>query len=383
MFAEKKFRFLFYMIILIKLTQNIKTESINLEAEINHTMKKGLPEWMLKQISEDLSLVPKSGISKKMISETLQQDYMCVLFKIKDGKIDVEYNNKIPRDYFGGIDVMKDMLIELNQYIPLPNVEFIYSVDDSPFNRQKLESFTTDLDATKYIAPVLVPCKHKNNLNAVLVPGYQILKSIKNNVVKEIDQGNSIYPWELKINKSFWRGTTSGGLYRIHNYNKMPRVKLVKLAIDFPKLIDAKFNFFWEVDNETSKKLIELNYLGDTLPVLEHIKYKYQILIDGNSASWPRAFWQFQCNSVIFKQNSPYIIWCNKFFKPWTHYIPFNHDCSDLIEKIEWAINNDSTARTIAYNANNASQDCLKYSDILLYFYAVITEYAKLQTHTD
>lgn len=381
MLDKKKIRFLFYIMMLLEFVSSIKGENIQLKEQIHAEIKNGIPEWMLKQISRDLSSVPKSGITKTMIMDTLKQDNMCILFKIKNGNINVEYNSKIPGDYYGGIDVMKDTLKELNSYIPLPNVEFIYSVDDSPFNRQKLETFTQELYPTQYIAPVLAPCKHISNLNAVLVPGYQILKSIKNNVVGEIARGNSIYPWESKTNKAFWRGATTGGLYRMHNYTQMPRVKLVKLATHFPELIDAKFNYFWEVDDETSNKLRELKYLGNSLLVSEHIQYKYQILIDGNSASWPRAYWQFRSNSVVFKQNSPYIIWCDTFFKPWIHYIPFDYDCNNLIERLQWAMNNDHEARTIAQAANDAATNCLKYSDLFVYFYAVITEYAKLQAY--
>jgi len=379
MLYSKKFRFVFCLGLLLQLTGNLKTENVELKAEVQQKINNGIPQWMQKQISEDLFRCTKSGITKDMIIDTLKQDPMCVLFTIKNGKIDVEYNSQIPRDYLGGIGVMSEVLNELNNYLALPDVEFIYSVDDCPSNREELQSFKQHVNHNKYRAPVFGPCKHRDDINVVLVPGYQIFLSIRNNVIGEIATGNALYTWASKKNVAFWRGTTTGSFYRMHNFEEMPRVKLAKLSIDFPKLIDAKFNYFWEVDEETRNKLVELNFLGNTLPVTEHIQYKYQILIDGNSASWPRSYWQYQCNSVVFKQNLPYIVWHQDLFKPWIHYIPFDHDCNDLVITIERAMNNDFEAQKIAQAANSLAQECLKHSDLLVYFYAAITEYAKLQ----
>jgi len=149
MLYNNKFKFVLYSCALLQLTSNIKTENLELKAEVQYKIKNGIPRWMQKQISEDLSLVPKSGVTKEMITETLKQDHMCVLFKIKNGQINVEHGPYIPGDYFGGIGVMFEVLNELNSYMPLPDVEFIYSVDDSPFNRVKLESFNQTLNPSK------------------------------------------------------------------------------------------------------------------------------------------------------------------------------------------------------------------------------------------
>ena len=73
------------------------------------------------------------------------------------------------------------------------------------------------------------------------------------------------------------------------------------------------------------------------------------------------------------------MVWHDDLFKPWIHYIPFSYDCDDLIDSLKWAIKNDDYAQKISQNANKTARECLKYSDILLYFYALITEYAKLQ----
>lgn len=384
MLVNKKLRFIFYITALFQLTiiNTIPEANVQLEMEVQQKIKNGIPEWMLNQISQDLSLVPKSGITKEMIINTLQQDRkFLVLVKIKNGKIDLAYNDiQVPTNSYDQACLpIIAALNELNVFISLPDVEFVFSIDDAPNSWYDMKSFKQPSGPTKYIAPVFAACKNIHDVNVVLIPDYITLNSIKNNVIQDIEAGNTKYPWLAKKNKSFWRGATTGGFYRLHNYEQFPRVKLAKLSTDFPELIDAKFNYIWAIDEEIHKTFIELQYIGETVSISEHIQYKYQILIDGNSASWPRAYWQYQCNSVVFKQNSDYIVWHNELFKPWVHYIPFNYNCDDLIYKIKWAIDNDEIAQKIAENANNLAQCSLKYSDILVYFYAAITEYAKLQ----
>jgi len=363
----------------------IEANNLELKNEVLTKIKNGIPQWMLNQISKDLILVPQSGISRQLIIDTLNQDSMCLaLFAIKNGKIDVTYNQKL------AIEIQQDacnpivaILTELNDYISLPDIEFVYCMDDAPFSWYRIVEFKEYSNSTKYHAPVFTACKHINDANCLLIPDFHTLKSIANNVIQSIASGNTKYPWSSKINKAFWRGATTGGLYRLHNFTQFPRVKLAKLSIDFPEHIDAKFNYLWALDGETQNKLHELQYTGDTASIEDHIHYKYQILIDGNSASWPRAYWQYQCNSVVFKQDSNFIVWHNDLFKPWIHYIPFEQDCANLIEKINWAINNDDAVEKIAQASNKTANECLQYSDILVYFYAVITEYAKLLVYNN
>lgn len=352
----------------------------NIRIEVQEKIKRGIPQWMLNQIYQDLQHAPQFGITKTLINRTLAQDKLCLaLIKIKRGIITIEHQQKITPHQILTSEPIISALRELNECIALPDIEFIYCSDDAPFNWNNILTGKLASKPAEYLAPVLVCCKNKWDINAILIPDFHTLKSIKDNIHEKIKIGNIKYPWALKLNKAFWRGATTGGLYKIHNYQQFPRTKLAELSKNFPNLIDAKFNFLWEVDHRTRKKLYELNYIGETADVPEHIQYKYQILIDGNTASWPRAYWQFQCNSVVFKQNSNFIVWHNDLFKPWVHYIPFEHDCSDLIEKIEWAINHDSEAQKISEQANQIAKDALNYSDILLYFYAIITEYAKHQ----
>ena len=49
--------------------------------------------------------------------------------------------------------------------------------------------------------------------------------------------------------------------------------------------------------------------------------------------------------------------WFTEFLIPFVNYIPIQYDLSDLKEKIEWVINNDSEAEKIAQNALQLSRE--------------------------
>lgn len=159
-----------------------------------------------------------------------------------------------------------------------------------------------------------------------------------------------------------------------------PRIKLVQMAKEFPELVDAKLTGQIGNHPESSIRQKTLPYwVEGSLPISAHLQYKYQILADGHVSAFSRAYWQLFSNCLIFKQNSPWYQWYYRALQPYEHYIPYEADASDLAEKIMWAIQNDDIAHRIANNANDFAKNNLKHSDIMLYVYLLLNEYAKLQ----
>lgn len=199
--------------------------------------------------------------------------------------------------------------------------------------------------------------------------------------MKEIEEACSSYPWDSKIPISFWRGSTTGATltFTLNNFRNYPRYKLVYLSFLYPKIIDARFNFLTQVDEKLKEHLHKWGYIGNTLSTANHLRYKYQILIDGNTCAYTRAYWQLFSNCLIFKQTSNNIQWYYRLLKDGIHYIPIAWDCSDLPEKIQWAKKHDKEAQQIVENANQLARENLRLEDIYLYIYLLLTEYAKLQ----
>lgn len=71
-----------------------------------------------------------------------------------------------------------------------------------------------------------------------------------------------------------------------------------------------------------------------------HHQYKYQINIDGTVAAY-RLPYLLAGDSVVLKQDSGYYEHFYNELRPWEHYIPVRADLGDLLEKIQWARDND------------------------------------------
>ena len=95
-----------------------------------------------------------------------------------------------------------------------------------------------------------------------------------------------------------------------------------------------------------------LFFNGLAFPFLAHstFQYKYQINIDGTVAAY-RFPYLLAGDSLVLKQDSPYYEFFYNEFKPYEHYVPFNRDLSDLLEKIQWAREHDKEVSHVKVKA--------------------------------
>jgi len=159
------------------------------------------------------------------------------------------------------------------------------------------------------------------------------------------DYFQNIPLWNERKAIAYWRGASSGG------GKESARYRVVEKLLDYDKA-DAKITPWggWE-----NGKGIPDNYFGNRVHYTEFFKYKIFMIIDGNVIA-SNHMWGFATGCV------PFIIsnakcWFSEFLIPHVNYIPIQYDLSDLKEKIEWVINNDSEAEKIAENALKFSRD--------------------------
>ncbi|MDX1917380.1 MAG: glycosyl transferase family 90, partial [Rickettsiaceae bacterium] len=146
---------------------------------------------------------------------------------------------------------------------------------------------------------------------------------------QEVDSSRSLYPWDQKINKIFWRGKLADCSYP-HCENS-GRLKLVQLGEKYD-FIDAKFASLIASD----KKLYTDWGLGHvfvefTNPT-EQNKYKYPIVTDGVSVTAPGYLYRLYSGSVTLKQETTHIQWFYSQLRPYIHYVPVKKDMSDIKE---------------------------------------------------
>jgi hypothetical protein len=156
-------------------------------------------------------------------------------------------------------------------------------------------------------------------------------------------QANTGPPWQNKSSVAFWRGRDS----------RQERLDLVKLSRKHPDIVDAKLTnmFFFKHNVEELGELVKHISFFDFFKVfsllfslvilyLPRFQYKYQLNIDGTVAAY-RFPYLLAGNSAVFKQDSIYYEHFYKDLKPFVHYIPCKKDLSDLLDKLQWAKEND------------------------------------------
>lgn len=106
------------------------------------------------------------------------------------------------------------------------------------------------------------------------------------------------------------------------------------------------------------------------VPKISILQYKYMINVDGTVAAYRFPF-LLAGNSVVFKQDSKYKEHFYDDLVPWEHYIPVKRDLSDLVERIQWAKENDETVRQIAMAGQRFAQSNLMPQNIYCYHAAL------------
>jgi hypothetical protein len=114
------------------------------------------------------------------------------------------------------------------------------------------------------------------------------------------------------------------------------RLDLVRLSKKHPDMIDANLTRMFFFRDQKS----EFEPFAEQIPMPNFFDFKYQISIDGTVAAY-RFPYLLTGDGLILKQDSLYYEHFYRDLIPNKHYIPIKNDLSDLIEKIQWAKEND------------------------------------------
>ncbi len=320
-------------------------------------------EWMDAAIEMDFANF-ESGISRSLIEQNwnvLKTDNNFQRFKIIGSKI------------YGPKGQIRNLLKAMVKHYPMPDIDFIWYNWDC----------VRDLPNSQNFAPIFVSAKRTDQKECVLFVDwfYDIEGNLPmswNKIIALFDTQGDQPAWSNKIEKLFWRGSGTDGFYAINNYAKNPRAKLVLLSKKNPT-IDAAF----VTPGPFGKTLPPWTYafrLTPHVPLIDHLKYKYQLIIDGLTCTYPGTQWRLYSGCLSFKQESDNIMWFFGELQPYVHYIPVHNDMSNLVAQVDWAIQNDAEAQQIANQAKLFAATHLMPEHILLYCYKALLKYASLQT---
>ena len=324
----------------------------------------GLAKTMDEHIREELAPFPK--ITQQMLDETesvlrsINHPFMRV--KIIGGS-SMYYAPPAALAYYhqARIDGYERLFTKLAPR--LPDLDLIIVLDDS---------FDQRISVT---APVFSISKLKTQTHVLCLPEIHLYPTV-DDFYSEVEAAGSQVPWKDKIEKAFWRGSTTGGKYIPGYWMHMPRTELVLFSKRFPGLLDCAFHIFCQGTSEAEVSMRGQGLFGEPYDPIFQIPYKYLIAIDGNS--FPSSLkWQLFSGSVILKNESKWLEWFSYDLVPFEHYIPYKLDFSDLAERIIWLKQNDSLAKEIAWKANQFAKENLTSKCIEDYVYQLLLAYSR------
>ena len=210
-----------------------------------------------------------------------------------------------------------------------------------------------------------------------------ILFPIDNNPTKNLSKPLiDPYAWDDKADEVVWRGQLSGvtksqclplshdGPVNLWENIERDITKCLRVnyALKHGNKHNIKFSSFqthkgW-MKNSPRKELGMHNrdflekfiskhahMIGDPIPFLDQLNYKYMLDLDGNNAPGSTIS-ILKSNSVMLR---PEAFWHTIIFmdlKPWVHYVPVEYDASDLDDKIKWCRDNDDECKQISARAS-------------------------------
>lgn len=329
------------------------------------------PQWMLEQINEDLAPFYESGVSSGGLDQLMLQDSangsprLLERVRILNNQVEMTHHSSTHPAASPRTGIVVGAIKKLAQWLMLPDVDFIVTMHDS-------------LDHQELSVPVFAFAKNPNySPMIILIPDFEALGG-RDETIRKVHEANTKYPWSLKMSRAVWRGSRTGGDFTLSNFLEFPRSKAITVSLMFPKLVDARF---LTPDQNDAQLGAYPNYFGNSLSIKDHIKYKYQLLIDGNSCAYSGSFWRLFSNCVILKQSSDSIQWYYRVLQPNIHFLPVNSDMSNLVDVIQWAMMHDKEAKQMSEQAQAFANENLTDFRILQYLYHLLLGYAKLAQH--
>lgn len=217
--------------------------------------------------------------------------------------------------------------------------------------------------------------------------------------------------WIAKINKLWWRGSTTGGFSRNGGWKRQHRQQFVRTvnALDKAKILsssnaaatDATQQSSWitkEVPRPDFKEIMDVHFShigqcdpGDCDAMREFFnvvepaeqqdawKYKYLLDIDGNAFSG-RFYAFLKSHSLTFKM-AVFREWHEEWIKPWVHYIPLTLRGEEALEAVRYFDAEEEGKPLgvgIAEGGREWAGKALRNEDFEVWFFRLLLEYGRV-----
>lgn len=333
--------------------------------------------WMRNRINRDLDGIDIRNFHPDYINHVFKKELsdphlLCCLVEILNNKVRLQKVSNFSRSNENRVGIFLKFLKVLAKHFSIPDCQFVITFHDG---------------TVKETLPFPVFCFAKDkDKKGIVIPDFEAqehyLLPIDGRILTIdilVDKGCFLYPWENKIPRCFWRGSTTGAIYKLQDWDMWPRSQLVLFASKHPEYIDAKFTAVCQAEDGVEQCIKQRGLFGSSVSIDNSLKYKYLIDVDGNSCTYSRSYWILRSNSVLFKHTSNQIQWYYDLLIPWENYIPIAYDFSDLLHHMAWAYNHDEEAKQIALRGRKLAKEELSHEAVFAYFYLLLEEYARRQ----
>jgi Glycosyl transferase family 90 len=333
-------------------------------------------QFIQPSLNRILSSPPASSLSSQPITSQRQQkkydelqntDKFPILFQFGDAEL---YRSYVPARQQ---DVYSPMVPVIRKYR--------YSITASDLDQITSGRVTKTVNSSNYNdeqqqEPLQCYSSEERRIIAGTVrnptPKTQAIISIVSNYPRHFEPLNHVndadIAWENKFNMAVYRGALTGrnkADYKSSDLKfcvQVPRCNLVYQHGN-SSLVDAMLVPYGKMKYPLSDPLNGVKMFGNPMSMEEMLQYKAIIMLEGNDVS-SGLKWALFSNSVVLTQAPTCTSWAmEELLVPWVHYIPINDDLSDVEEKVQWILDHDDMAQTIARNGRLWIADLVYHPD--------------------
>ncbi|XP_064393653.1 protein O-glucosyltransferase 2-like isoform X2 [Halichondria panicea] len=273
------------------------------------------------QIANDLKTFRAKGVNVTEFYDTATEMFSrssMVHYSIVDGKLYARTFGSIV-----GFKFLSDMiLLSVTNKVVLPDMELMVNLGDWPLSKVKKGSPPF---------PMFSWCGSGDTWD-IIWPTWDLMKS----TIMGMDRVSlSILTAQRSLGHPRWEDRDPRVFFRGRDSNQA-RLDLIRDHHGNSELFDVGITawFFFQYDENVYGPKAERVGFHD------FFKYKYQINIDGTVAAY-RLPYLLAGGSLVLKQDSSYYEHFYHQLEPWEHYIPLHRNISDVLERVEWAREND------------------------------------------
>ena len=300
-------------------------------------------DWMRAQIDSDLE--PFGIISQDMLDHAHKvygtKENRLLRVRIINNKVyvhrDIKHLTKDGWRFLRNTRYMLNLFKDMASQGLIPDVDFILVVQD----------YVLDHPEEPSLAPLIVFARdnsREEEKHFILMPDWMNIRFSYKGGPHYFDQYGKMCDWDQKKSQMLFRG----GLADSTGF----RHAIVDYARTHP-FVDAKFTQGPDTEN---------NFMS----VDAQMSYRYQLSIDGATATWSRVLWILATNTLLLKQDSRKVQWFYGALKPYEHFVPISMDLDKLPATYSWLQNNQGQAKEMVQKGRAFYKKNLKYESMVV-----------------